>query len=101
MSMDLKEALERVGAVRRHYEAKGDVAAYAPTAEALRVVLAAARENHAAALVADVNRLTAMVLEVTRGDRPHVFQTLTKNTLGFCIVCSGSESDPIHRPVKP
>jgi hypothetical protein len=96
MSMDLKEALERIEAVRRHYEAKGDVAAYAPTAEALGVVLSAARENHAARAVADAHRVAAEVFRTT----PHEFAMISLGS-ALCRRCLGSVSDPIHRPVTP
>jgi hypothetical protein len=105
MSMGMKKALETVDAMLatlRNHSGTGVMleCCYraAANAEALGVVLAAARENHTAALVARVNETTARALEMTRR---HSFRASKRDGDLGCYNCGGRESDPIHRPVTP
>ena len=90
--MTLEEACERVESVRRFY---ADKAAYAPTAEALRVVLEAARANPTAQLVAETHATVTAVFRET----PHDFSQVSAGS-ALCRRCLSAESDPIHQQSK-
>lgn len=103
MTIDLKEALVTVDALlvsMRGHAGTGKMRACcyeaAANAEALGVVLAAARENHAAALVARVQQTTA---EVFAG-APHGFAGVVGEGV-VCRKCLGRESDPVHVRENP
>ena len=74
--MTLDEALEKVETIRANAERTGRETPEGSLPqrwacldeEALRVVLAAARENHSARLVAETNALSAKALEMARND---------------------------------
>lgn len=105
--MDLKEALEvvdghRVELMWRYSPAPGDVAhAHGRTAEALSVVLTAARENYASRVVAETHALAERAREM---ERPHMFRGDVTALVGgravHCRVCGAPESDPIHQQTK-
>lgn len=97
MTMDLKTALKRC---TRLSNMKPDPqrAEWIPwqrsDAEALTVVIAAARENHAATLVAEVNATTAKVLEMMR---PHEYRPGRHPMPNNCAACGEVKGAPIHQ----
>lgn len=63
------------------------------TAEALGVVLTAARERFAARVVEETNRLTARALEV---NRPHEYRPGRSPHPDHCAACGRLKVDPLH-----
>lgn len=92
-TMGLAEALERMDDIRatwlRHARSSKQ-----KDIHALGVVLTAARENHAAKVVATTHQLVERAREM---GKPHPFKPIMIGRQAVCFICGAPESDPIHQ----